>query len=125
MIDFKAIIPDLKSLNLKFLLIVSLIAACITIPLVSAAYVMTSNTVQVTGTAQATLSLISDKSSFVVGSQILLSATVSDQTPGITINFLDGSVSVGTSNTNSQSIATLTLTPQAGQHNYTATGSHP
>lgn len=111
--------------KIKQILIILTISAMITIPLVSAAYVMTSNTVTTNGTAQATLTLAIDKTAFVQGDSVLLTATVSDQTSGLTITFNEGANPVGTATTNGQGIATLTLTPTVGSHTYSATGSHP
>lgn len=109
----------------KSLVLICAIALLSSASLVFATYLMTSSPVTGVATSQATLALTLDKASVVQGESWTLTATVSDGTQGITINFLEGSTSVGTAITGTGGIATLTLTPSVGSHTYTATGTHP
>lgn len=90
-----------------------------------ASYVMTSNNVTGTVTAQATMSLTLSPTTVVEGQTWTLTSTVSDATAGITVTFKEGITTVGTATTNSAGIATLSFIPLAGSHTYVATATHP
>jgi hypothetical protein len=110
----------------KALAIICVAALLCSAGLVLATYTMTS--APVTGSVsapEATLSLALDKTAIVAGESWTLTATVSDGASGVTINFLEGSSSVGSAVTGVGGVATLTLTPAVGSHTYTATGEHP
>jgi hypothetical protein len=114
-------------MNNKLKIAAAIIAvALLTVGIVYALYTMTSNPVTGTANDQETLSLTLSPTTIVVGETWTLTATVSDGTVGLTVTFIEQGVgSVGTADTNSLGVATLTLTPGVGSHTYTATAEHP
>jgi hypothetical protein len=109
--------------GVTFLLVLGLLG-CVGLGI--AAYTMTSNSVLVNVSSQATINLAVDKASITQGDAILLTATVSDGgvSSGLTVTFLDGAAAIGTATTNTAGVATLSLNPTVGAHTYTATASH-
>jgi hypothetical protein len=104
---------------------IALLAASI-ICFVGATYLLSSNTVNITVTPQATMSLSANATSVVSGvSAIELTATISDNSPGITVTFLQDGVSIGTANTDGAGTAKFVTGILTASHAYTATATHP
>jgi hypothetical protein len=114
-----------KPAKLTAVLTVLLFLGCLSIAV--AAYQITSNIVTVNVSApQATIALVSSATQVVGGTPITLTATLSDQANGVVVTFYDGGTQLTPQvNTSGGGIATLTLTPSVGTHDYTAQASHP
>jgi hypothetical protein len=90
-----------------------------------ASYVMTTQTITVTVTDPQTMSLGASSQTIVSGQSLTLTATISDQRNGVVVTFYDGETSVGQATSAGGGIASLTIQPSMGTHNYHATGLHP
>jgi hypothetical protein len=112
---------------LKVGFIVFLITAILAIT-AYASYTMYSESVTVTVKVGETLGLASSAIDIIAGESITLTATISDYKNGVVISFYDSASSpslIGQATTAGGGIATLTITPVAGTHIYTAIGLHP
>jgi hypothetical protein len=110
---------------------------------IAVGYVMTSNTTppivvdaaptptpsptpSPTPAPTATMALTASTTTLTVGSNLVLTATVSDASPSIQVTFRDQvGDAVGYATTNSVGVATLTFQPPAGTWTYHATATHP
>ena len=102
-----------------------LAVALITVGVAYAIYTMTTGTVNVTVSPLATMSLVANNTNLTVGDGLLLTATVSDSSNGLTVTFYQNSISIGTSTT-SGGVATKTVTGlAAGSYSYYAEADHP
>ena len=123
-----------KSRTVQILIVVGIIALLIGIAY--GTYTMISN--PITGTVEpqptptptptpepAILTLTLTPETIYVGESWTLTATVSDGTAGIAVTFKEDGAPIDARITNSQGIATLTLTPTLGSHTYTAEAQHP
>jgi hypothetical protein len=90
-----------------------------------ASYVMTSNVVSLTVTDPERLTLAGSHQTIVSGQTYTLTATISDQRNGVVVTFYDGDQSIGQASSMGGGLATLTIEPSMGNHNYHAVASHP
>ena len=112
--------------KLKTILAILAIAVLVaSATIVIAQYVMTSNTVNVIVSSQATLTLASNTTSTIVGYGVQLTATCSDGSFVGTVTFLDGASPVGTTAA-SGGVAVLDYTVSTAKtYAFTATATHP
>jgi len=75
----------------------------------------------------ATLSKVTlSASTLYVGEQVTLSTTVSDLTQGMVVNFFNNNnAAVGSATTDSNGVASTSITPPIGTWTYYATATHP
>lgn len=89
-------------------------------------YVITSNTVNISVTPKATLTLSANSTSLVSGVDFLqLTAHLSDNLSGQTVTFLQDGVSMGTATTDSSGNAVYNVGFITASHSYSATVTHP
>jgi hypothetical protein len=101
-----------------------LITLTVTAAGIYASYVMKSNSLKGTPTAQATLTLSANSTSPVVGDTLMLIAHVSDNSTGIPITLTNNDVAVGTPiDTDSEGNAVFYVVVTSA-YDFVATGTH-
>src|SRR5512138_2428691 len=110
----------------KAALIVIVAIALICLSVVAASYLITAPTSDpVTVTPAATLTKVAvSTQSLVAGSPLTLYTTISDSTPGLTVNFFNQNGAVGYATTLVNGTAILTINPPAGTWTYYASTTH-
>ena len=109
---------------LKATLIIVVIAVLATATVVTAAYLMTSNTIAGTPTGQAILTLTPSTVTPVSGVSWTLTAHISDDAEGVTIALKNNGSPVTSDITDSSGNAVFTVAPTA-PFSYIATADHP
>ena len=114
-------------MNKNVVLAIILAAILVTAGVALAAYLITSNTVNVTVLTQATMTLQANSTSLTVGDTVQLTATLSDgaASSGLAVTFLDGATTLATVNADTSGVAVYAYAPAAGSYVYTATATHP
>lgn len=114
---------DKKNLRILAIALLSLFGA---ITLTYGSYLIISNTINVSVTPQATLSLASNATNLISGvSCIQLNAHVSDNSPGLTVTFFQDSVMIGTAATDANGNAIYVTPILTASHSYYAETTHP
>ena len=110
----------------RTVLALSLLLVLSTATAVIAGYEITSNHVTVTvSNPLATLTLTASATEFTSGQSVTLTATLSDFGNNILISLYEGGTMLEQKPSAGGGIATFTVTPSVGTHDYVAYASHP